>query len=171
MFKLGVQKGDIVKVEYVINDENGKLYDSSEISYGGPIKIHLGYGQVFSGFEQNLIGMELGEEKEIILKPEEAFGVFDPLLVEKIPKSKFPELKEIPIGTQIEYIGPNSMSSPAWVRLIEENFIIIDMNPPLAGKTIKLTLKILEKDLEPDPVPNPFYIGMSCDGNCDHEHQ
>ena len=61
------------------------------------------------------------------------------------------------------------MSSPAWIRLIDDKFVIIDMNPPLAGKTIKLTIKLLEKDLEPDPVPNPFYIGMSCDGTCDHE--
>ena len=88
VFKLGVQKGDIVKIEYVINDENGKLYDSSELSYHGPIKIHIGYGQVFNSFEQNLIGMELGEVKEIILKPEEAFGEFDPLLVEKNTQNK-----------------------------------------------------------------------------------
>lgn len=167
---MGVQKGDIVKVEYTIYDEEGKLYDLSEISYGGPIKIQIGFGQVFSGFEQNLIGMELGEVKETILKPEEAFGEFDPLLLEKIPKSQLSEFNEIPIGKQIEYVGPNGMSSPAWIRLIEDDFILIDMNPPLAGKKIKLILKLLEKDLEPDPVPNPFYIGMSCDGSCDHEH-
>ncbi|MFX1316455.1 MAG: peptidylprolyl isomerase [Promethearchaeota archaeon] len=168
---MGVEKGDIVKVEYVITDESGKLYDSSEISYGGPIKIQVGSGQVFSGFEKNLLGMELEQVKEIILQPDEAFGNFDPLLVEKLPRSQFQEFKQIPIGKQIEYVGPNGMSSPAWIRLVENDFIVIDMNPPLAGKVIKLTLKLLETDLEPDVFPNPFHIGISCGEECNHEFE
>ncbi|MFX1411068.1 MAG: peptidylprolyl isomerase [Promethearchaeota archaeon] len=168
---MGVKEGDVVKIEYLIKDENGKLYDSSEVSYGGPIKIQVGFRQVFSGFEKNLIGMELGEVKEIILKPEEAFGDFNPLLVEKVPRSQFHEFKEIPIGKQIEYVGPNGMSSPAWIKLVEKDFVIIDMNPPLAGKIVKLTLKLLETDLEPDVFPNPFHIGISCEGDCNHNHE
>ena len=168
---MSVQIGDVIKVEYIITDEEGiKLYDSSEISNEGPIKIQIGYGQVFKAFEDAIIGMELGEKKEIILSPEQAFGKVDPLLFEKVPKSQFPNEGEIVIGKEIEYIGPNEMSSPAWIRLIEDNYVIIDMNPPLAGKIIKLTIKLIETGLDPDPVPNPFYIGMSCESKCDHDH-
>ena len=168
-----VKKGDVVKVEYIITDETGtKLYDSSEISNQRPIKIQIGSGQVFKAFENAIIGMELGEKKEIILPPEQAFGMIDSLLFEKVPKSQFPNEEEIVIGKEIEYVGPNGISSSAWIRLIKDDYVIIDMNPPLAGKTIKLILKLVETGLDPDPFPNPFYIGMSCNGECgfDHHH-
>jgi peptidylprolyl isomerase len=168
---MSVEIGDVVKVEYIITDEEGKkLYDSSEISNEGPIKLQIGYGQVFKAFEDAIIGMEKGEKKEIILSPEQTFGKIDPLLFEKVPRSQFPNEGEIVTGKQIEYVGPNGMSSPAWIRLIEDDYVVIDMNPPLAGKTVKLTIKLIETGLEPDPVQNPFYIGMSCDGECGHNH-
>lgn len=166
-----IEKDDVVQVEYIIKDEKGTLLDSSEISNGEPIKVHVGYGQVFPGFEKALIGMEVGQEKTVTLEPEEAFGEMDPLLLEKVPRDNFPEGKEIPIGKQIEYVGPSGMSSEAWVRLVEEDVVIIDMNHPLAGKTINLTIKVLEKGLEPDPYENPFQMGMSCGDACGHDHE
>jgi len=163
--------GDIVRVEYIITDINGVLLDSSEISNNGPIKIQVGFQQVFRGFEEALIGMEVGDKKQIQLEPEEAFGEIDPILFRKVPRSQFPEGKEIPIGKMIEYFEDNGISSPAMVRLVEDDFVIIDMNNPLAGKRINLTIKLIENGLEPDPIPNPFAIGLSCSGECDHDHE
>lgn len=165
-----IQQGDVVKVEYVLSNEKGEILDSSEISHGGPIKIQVGYGQVMRGLENALIGMETGQKKEVILTPADAFGEFDQLLLERVPKSNFPK-QEIPIGKQIEYIGPSGSSSTAWVRLVEEDSVIIDMNHPLAGKTIHLSVKVLETGLDPDPTPNPFQMGLSCSGDaCGHDH-
>lgn len=166
-----VKMGDVVSVEYIITDKKGVLRDSSEVSNNGPIKVQLGIQQVFRGFEQALIGMEVGEEKQIQLEPEDAFGEMDPILIQKVPKSQFPEGEEIPIGKKIEYFEPNGMSSPAWVRLVEDDYVIIDMNHPLAGVNVNLTVKIVETGLESDPVPNPFTMGLSCSGECGHDHE
>ena len=168
---MGVKPGDVVKVEYILSDEKGILIDSSEISNGGPIKIQVGAGQVFRGFENAIIGMEIGQSKEILLQPEEAFGKFDPLLVEKIPKEQFPPGKEIKIGKMVEVVGLNEMSSPGWIIYVEDDYIMVDMNPPLAGKIINLNLKLIETGLTPDPIANPFQIGMSCNGSCEHDHK
>ncbi len=167
---MGIKPGDVVKVEYILSDDKGILIDSSEISNGGPIKIQVGAGQVFRGFENAIIGMEIGQSKEIILQPEEAFGVFDPLLVEKIPKEQFPPDKEIKIGKMVEVVGLNEMSSPGWIIYVEDDYVMVDMNPPLAGKVINLNLKLIETGLTPDPIANPFQIGMSCNGSCGHDH-
>jgi peptidylprolyl isomerase len=167
---MGVKSGDVVRVDYILYDEDGIVVDSSDISNGEPIKIQIGAGQVIRGFESAIIGMEIGEEKEVNLSPLEAFGEFEPLLVEKIPISQFPKDKKIELGKMIEIVGANGMSSPGWIRLVEDNYVIVDMNPPLAGKTIKIAIKLIETGLEPDPVPNPFQMGMSCDGSCDHDH-
>jgi peptidylprolyl isomerase len=167
---MGVINGDVIKFEYILYDEDGTIVDSSDISNGEPIKIQIGSGQVIRGLENALIGMDIGEEKEFTLDPLEAFGEFEPLLVEKIPKTQFPKDQVIELGKLIEVVGANGMTSPGWIRLIEDDYVIVDMNPPLAGKRIKFEVKLIETGLEPDPIPNPFQMGMSCDGACDHDH-
>jgi peptidylprolyl isomerase len=161
---MGVKMGDVVKIEYILYDEDGTFINSSNISNGDPIKIQLGAGQVINGLERAIIGMSVGEQKEISLEPEEAFGNFEPILVEKVPRFRFP--KNIKEGDRIDYVGVNGMNSPAWIRYIEDEYVIVDMNPPLAGKRVKFVIHVVETGLEPDPSPNPFYIGISCNGDC-----
>ena len=91
-----------------------------------------------------------------------------PLLVEKISIDQLPNQEEIEIGKEVEVIGPNGMGSPGWIRLIEEDFVLVDMNPHLAGKTLKFKIKLIETGLEPDPIVNPFTFGHECD--CGHDH-
>lgn len=167
---MGVKPGDVIKVEYVLSDDKGLLIDSSEISNGGPIKIQIGTGQVFQGFENAVIGMDNNQTKEVILQPEEAFGDFDPLLVEKIPKDQFSPDGENKIGNMVQVVGLNGMTSPGWIIYVEDDYVIVDMNHPLAGKTIKLNLKLTETGLNPDTVNNPFQMGMGCNSSCGHDH-
>lgn len=165
---MGVKSGDVVKIDYILYEEDGAFIDSSELSNGEPIKIQLGAGQIIRGLENSIVGMEVGDEKVIILEPEDAFGTFEPLLVEKVPRTQFSD--QIKVGDMVDFVGANGMSSPAWVRLIEDDFIIVDMNPPLAGRRVKFVIKLIEAGLEPDPLPNPFFMGMSCNSNCSHDH-
>ena len=165
-----IENGDVVKLNYILKDKDGNTIGSSEESNRGPIKIHVGTGQILSGFEKQIIGMEKGEQKEFVLTPEETYGEFDPLLVEKIPKKKLKGDIELKLGEQIEVVGPHGMSSPGWIRFVEDDFIIVDMNPPLAGKTLHFKVEIVETDLVPDPVPSPFQFGMSCE-SCNHDHK
>ena len=60
---MAVKKGDSVKVEYEGRFENGEVFDSSSKS-GKPLEFEVGSGQVIKGFDEALIGMEKGEEKE-----------------------------------------------------------------------------------------------------------
>ena len=68
-----IKKGDKVKVEYTGMLEDGTVFDSSTIQ-GCPIEFEVGSGQLLKGFEEAVIGMQPGEEKEITLQPEEAYG-------------------------------------------------------------------------------------------------
>jgi len=163
-----IKRGDVIKVDYEASFEDGIIFDSTKIHDGAPLKFQVGAGQLIRGFEDAVIDMEVGEEKTFTVKPTEAYGDFDPLLVEKINLSEFPGDMSLELGKQIEVVGPNGITSPGWIRLIEKDFILIDMNHPLAGKILNFKIKIIETDLEPDPVQNPFNFGFSCDGACDH---
>ena len=168
MITVPIKRGDVIKVQYEASYEDGIVFDSTEMHGGELLKFQVGAGQLIRGFEDAIIGMEVGEEKKFILRPSEAYGEFNPLLVEKIEAPKFPGDISLELGKQIEVIGPNGMSSPGWIRLIEKDFILVDMNHPCAGKAMNFKVKIVETGLEPDPVQNPFTFGLSCDGSCDH---
>ena len=59
-----VKKGDKVKVDYTGKLDDGTVFDSSKHGdHSHPIEFEVGSGQVIKGFEQGVVGMEVGEEK------------------------------------------------------------------------------------------------------------
>jgi len=81
-----VEKGDHVEVNYTGRLEDGRIFDSSveEIAKGSmfydpsreyePLGFVVGEGRMIAGFEKGVLGMELGEKKEVRIPPEEAYG-------------------------------------------------------------------------------------------------
>ncbi|MEF8874288.1 MAG: FKBP-type peptidyl-prolyl cis-trans isomerase [Candidatus Thermoplasmatota archaeon] len=83
---MAVEEGDLVEVDYIGRFEDGTVFDSSieeeakeskfydeERDYG-PLEFTVGEGQVIPGFEEGVIDMEVGDEKEIEIPPEKAYG-------------------------------------------------------------------------------------------------
>ncbi|MFX1340921.1 MAG: peptidylprolyl isomerase, partial [Promethearchaeota archaeon] len=81
MIIIPIKRGDVIKVQYEASYEDGTIFDSSEMKGGDPLKFQVGAGQLIRGFEDAVIGMEVGEEKNFTVKPTEAYGEFNPLLV------------------------------------------------------------------------------------------
>jgi len=67
-----IKNGSVVSFEYTIFDENGKVIDSSRGKE--PLTYTHGQQQIIPGLEKKLSGMEINEEKNVRLPPEEAFG-------------------------------------------------------------------------------------------------
>ena len=67
-----VKQGDKVKVHYTGTLEDGTEFDSSEGK--DPLEFTAGAGQMIKGFDEAVIGMEVNEEKEIKIPPEQAYG-------------------------------------------------------------------------------------------------
>ena len=57
------QNGDKVKIHYTGKLDDGSVFDSSE--GGAPLEFTLGQGQVIAGFDQGVVGMELGDSKTL----------------------------------------------------------------------------------------------------------
>jgi FKBP-type peptidyl-prolyl cis-trans isomerase 2 len=83
--------------------------------------------------------MKEGDEKEITLKPEEAYGSPNPEYVQEVPKDKFPEGAKV--GMQIGVPTPMGQI-PAMIEKVDEKTVTINMNHPLAGKTLNFKLKV-----------------------------
>lgn len=137
-----VQANDHVKVEYEGKLEDGTIFDSSK-NHGKPLEFKAGTGQVIKGFDSAVIGMKKDEEKTITIKPEDGYGPVRKELVTDIPKQKLPE-GEVKEGMVLAVQSPDGQQFPATVIKVHEDKITIDMNPPLAGKTLNFKLKVTD---------------------------
>ena len=138
-----VKKGDKIKVEYTGTLEDGSIFDSSE-KHEAPIEFTVGSGKLIKGFEDAVVGMEVGEEKEIKIPPEEAYGLHNAEFVKDMPRSIFPENKQMQIGMVFLVSLESGRQIPVWISKISENSVTVDLNPPLAGKTLIFKIKIVE---------------------------
>jgi FKBP-type peptidyl-prolyl cis-trans isomerase 2 len=140
---LKVKKGDTIKVEYTGTLEDGTVFDASD-KHEKPLEFEVGAGMIIKGFDEAVIDMEKGEEKEITLQPSEAYGEPNPDLVKKVPKDKMPKDPELKPGMMIGMQLPNGQQIPAVVKEVDDEAVTIDLNPPLAGKVLKFKIKILD---------------------------
>jgi peptidylprolyl isomerase len=138
-----VKKGDKVKVEYIGMLEDGTIFDSSE-KHNTPLEFIAGGGQLIKGFENAVIGMNIGEEKEIKIPPEEAYGMRNPDFVKEVPRGCFPPDQEVAPGMVFVMKMENGRQIPLRITLVSEDKVTVDLNPPLAGKTLIFKIKLLD---------------------------
>ena len=135
--------GDIVTVRYDGFLDNGELFETSQET--GSLEFQIGDNSVLAGFNKAVIGMQIGESREIVLQPEEAYGPKNPELIDIFPRSSFaPEMKIEPgqvIGITMEKDGEEHQV-PAEIVEINDEGVKLDFNHPLSGQeiTYKITL-------------------------------
>ncbi len=65
-------------VQYVgVAYSSGKVFDSSW-GRGQPFQFSLGEGQVIPGWDQGVVGMQVGGRRELIIPPSLAYGAQSP---------------------------------------------------------------------------------------------
>ena len=136
------KKGDKVKVEYVGTLEDGTVFDSSE-KHETPLEFTIGEGRIIEGFDNAVEGMKVGEEKEVKLSPNQAYGDYNPELIKDIPKDCFPQDQTLQKGMAFMLNLPSGQQVPARITDIKDQEVTIDLNPPLAGKTVVFKIKLL----------------------------
>lgn len=140
---MAAKTGDIVKVDYVGKLEDGSVFDSSE-DHGRPLEFELGKGHVIKGFDDAVLGMSEGDEKEFSISPSDAYGEHDPTLVQKVPREIFPQDAELVSGLLFEAGLPTGEKVPAMITAVDGNMVSVDLNHPLAGKTLNFKIKLKE---------------------------
>ena len=140
---LNVKTGDTVKVEYTGTLDDGTVFDSSE-DHGKPLEFQVGSRHVIKGFDDAILDMKEGDEKEFSVLPTQGYGEHDPTLVQKVPKEIFPKDTELVPGLTFEAGLPTGERIPAMITAIEGGLVSVDLNHPLAGKTLNFRIKLTE---------------------------
>src|SRR3989344_1180591 len=94
------------------------------------------------GFDTGVVGMAKGQEKTIKIIPKEAYGDPNPELIRKFPRASIPP--EAQEGMMLALKTPDGQQLPARIAKLDEKDATIDLNHPLAGKTLNFKIKIVE---------------------------
>ena len=142
---MAIKKGDKIKVDYEGKLDNGELFDSSTHGdHNHPLEFEVGKGDVIKGFDAAVEGMELNEEKEVEIKPEEAYGERNEKAIQKIPRDKLPQDQEPKEGMMLTLNTPDDKQFPAKISKVDEKEVTLDMNHPLAGHDLIFEIELLE---------------------------
>jgi FKBP-type peptidyl-prolyl cis-trans isomerase 2 len=151
---MALQKGDFILVDYVAKvKETGEVFDTTleeiakkerlykEGEIYEPKLVILGEGWVLKALDEGLTTMDIGKPATVEIPSEKAFGARDPEKVKRIPLRHLTAKGITPtIGMRLEYDGKMAV-----VRAIGAGRVLLDFNPPLAGKTLVYEVTVQRK--------------------------
>ncbi|MCD6489571.1 MAG: peptidylprolyl isomerase [Thermodesulfobacterium sp.] len=140
-----VQIGDVVSIHCIGKLESGEIFENT--FDGEPFVFQVGSPEVIPGLSEALIGMKEGEEKEIMIPSDKAFGPRDENLVRTVPKEALSIDVEPKEGLMLNLIvdtPQGEMNFPAIIVKVTDTELVLDLNPPLAGKDLFFQIKLLK---------------------------
>lgn len=137
-----VKSGDKVKVHYNGKLQNGETFDSSEGRE--PLEFTVGGGQVIKGFDEGVMGMQVGDKRTVEIEVGDAYGEKNEEMIIEFPKTQFPEDMKPEVGMQLMMNNGQGQSFPVLVKEVKEDSVLLDANHPLAGEDLIFDIELVE---------------------------
>lgn len=137
-----VKDGDTVKVHYTGTLEDGTVFDTSRERE--PLEFTLGGGQLIPGFEKAVLGMAEGDTTEVSIESGDAYGERRDDLELEVSKSDLPDNIEPEVGMQLQMQQEEGRAIPVQITDVEEEYVTLDANHPLAGKDLNFEIELVE---------------------------
>ena len=136
------KEGDRVKVYFTGTLEDKTIFGQTHEDE--PFEFTIGEKSVLPKFEGAVIGMKEGENKTILIAPEDAYGPRDEKRVFTAEKSEIPDHITPEIGKKIQVQMGSGEMAILTVLEVSEDKVIFDANDPLAGEELRFEIKLLE---------------------------
>lgn len=146
-----IENGSQVKMNYTLTVD-GEVIDSSKD--GEPLAYTQGGGQLIPGLEEQLLGLKVGDTKSCTLPPEKGYGPVDPNAQRSFPRTAFQNSDTLKVG---DTVSGQVQGRPfaAKVTAIDEEQVTLDLNHPLAGKTLNFDVEIVDIQAPAAPADAP----------------
>ncbi|WP_456480628.1 FKBP-type peptidyl-prolyl cis-trans isomerase [Nautilia sp.] len=129
-------------IEYTVKNSKGEVVDSNKGQ--APLEFVAGQGQIIPGLEKEVEGMEIGEEKTVTVKADEAYGQRNEEWVETLPKEQFEGI-DLQKGMTLYGQSPDGQTIAVTVVDFDDSNVTIDYNHPLAGEDLTFDVKVVTK--------------------------
>jgi len=135
-----VEDGQVVSMEYSLWVD-GQVVDSSEGSE--PLEFLAGHGNIISGLESRMRGMQVGESQDVDVRAADAYGEYDKEAVMDVPRKEFPADMPLEPGVELSVRDDSGESRYARIGEVGPETVRLDFNHPLARKDLKFNVKVV----------------------------
>lgn len=136
------EEGNTVKVHYTGTLDNGNIFDSSRKR--DPLEFTIGKGRLIPEFEKAVVGMNVGDSREIKINAENAYGKRREEFIVNIDKEYVPREIDPKVGMNLQLKNPENRLMNAIIISVSEDHITLDANHPLAGENLTFNIELVE---------------------------
>lgn len=135
------KKGDTVRVHYTGKHDDGTVFDTSRDSE--PLPLTIGKHHVIKGFEDAIVGMNVGDTKTVRITADEAYGARREELTARFERTKFPKDINPEVGLHLQVKQPDGTVLNVLITEVSETEVAVDANHPFAGMDLNFDLELV----------------------------
>ncbi|WP_319783431.1 peptidylprolyl isomerase [Oceanisphaera sp. IT1-181] len=164
---MSISENSVVTLDFTVTNIDGEVLDTTEDKQ--PLEYLHGTGYLVSGLEAVLEGKVVGEDFDVTLSPEQAYGERDDSLIQSVPGELFDGMEVSEGDTFVAETDDGHR--PVTIIEVSEESVTVDGNHPLAGMT--LTFKGVVRDIRvatEEELEHGHVHGEHDHDHDDHEH-
>jgi FKBP-type peptidyl-prolyl cis-trans isomerase SlyD len=135
-----VAHNHVVQFHYTVKDESGEVLESSEGHQ--PLAFLHGHGNLLPALENAMLGRKASDEFNVILPPEDAYGLVKENMLQRVPLKQLKGAKNWKPG-MVAMLQLNHGTQLVTIRSAGKFMAEVDLNHPQAGKTLTFEVKIM----------------------------
>ena len=140
MSAINAQK--VISIDYTLTNDAGEEIDSS--SGSGPLVYLHGAGNIIPGLENALTGKTVGDQLNVSISPEDAYGQKEGPGPQAVPREAFPPEAVLETGVSFIIQLEDGSEKMVWISQVTEQLVFLDSNHPLAGETLHFDVTVRE---------------------------
>jgi FKBP-type peptidyl-prolyl cis-trans isomerase SlyD len=136
-----IDDGVVVTLTYrmIVDGKEAEIITAED-----PLEYLHGAENIVPGLEAALYGKRAGDKVNVTLTPDQAYGDYDEDDVEVLQRASIPGAEDLRPGMPVELEDDEGFVYEAVVREVTDKEIVLDFNPPLAGKTLTYHVEVLD---------------------------
>lgn len=131
----------VATFHYTLTDAAGKVIDSSDGR--APLSYLHGAGNIVPGLEKEMSGKQQGDVFNVVVAPEEGYGMPNPMMIQVVPREAFQGVDTLEVGMEFQAQTPQGPMSVAIAKIDGEE-VTVDGNHPLAGQTLHFAIEVTD---------------------------
>lgn len=132
----------VVAFHYTLTNQSGETLDSS--SGGEPLSYLHGNQGLIPGLERELSGRETGDQFNVVVQPEDGYGVPNPALVQQVPLEVLAQIENLQEGMHLQSQSPDGSVQVFVVEAISDETATLNANHALAGQVLNFDVSIVD---------------------------
>jgi FKBP-type peptidyl-prolyl cis-trans isomerase SlyD len=139
-----IQSNSVVALTYdLYTKENDQEVFVEKADEENPLVFLYGVGMMLPKFEENLAGLNMGDQYDFHLIAEDAYGLKDENAITELPLDMFGDMEMPEIGSVLPLQDNEGNQFRAKVNEINESAVVVDLNHPMAGQDLHFIGKII----------------------------